>query len=138
MAGFGKAIEIANDKINDDFEHAKGLKEYILNKISSLENTIINSQQESGLPNIINVSFIGVDSATLITSLQNDVAISSGSACTSGSIEPSHVLRGMGIEGDRLNSAVRISFGRYTSKEDIDIALTKITDEVIRIRNYLN
>lgn len=69
IAGFGKAIEIANNKINDDFEHAKGLKEYILDKISSIENTIINGQKESGLPNIINVSFIGVDSKTLITSL---------------------------------------------------------------------
>ena len=84
------------------------------------------------------ISFSGVDSVTLVTSLQNDVAISSGSACTSGSIEPSHVLRGMGIEGDRLHSAVRISFGRYTTQEEIEMALDKITNEVIRIRVHLN
>ena len=136
IAGFGKAIELASNKIHDDMEHAKKLRHKIINKLSELDDVILNSSGQAGLPNIINVSFLGVDSQMLITSLQNDVAVSSGSACSSGSIEPSHVLRSMGIEGDRLNSAIRISYGRYTTPADIDNAMTTLTDEVTRIRNY--
>ena len=136
IAGFGKAIELASNKIHGDMEHAKKLRHEIINKLSELDDVILNSSGQAGLPNIINVSFLGVDSQMLITSLQNDVAVSSGSACSSGSIEPSHVLRSMGIEGDRLNSAIRISYGRYTTPDDIDNAMTTLTDEVTRIRNY--
>ncbi len=134
IAGIGCAVEIAKDSIEKDYENAVKLRQIIVNAFEKCDNTIINSKLDESLPNIINVSFMGVDSTSLITSLQYDVAISSGSACTSGAIEPSHVIKGMGIEGERLDSAVRISFGRTTNKNDLKIAIEKIIGEVNRIR----
>ena len=136
IAGLGKAIALASGNIRDDMEHAQKLRQKIIGKLNKLDDVVLNSPEQGGLPNIINASFLGVESQTLITSLQNEVAISTGSACSSGSIEPSHVLRSMGIEGDRLNSAVRISYGRYTTLDDLDNAMTKLISEVARIRDY--
>jgi len=137
IAGLAKAVEIAHNRIGKDLETATMLNRILRQGLARIEGATLNSPPQA-LPNIINISFTDIDSVTLVTSLQNDVAISSGSACTSGSIEPSHVLRGMGIEGDRLQSAVRISLGRYTTREDIEIALDMITNEVSRIRNLMN
>lgn len=137
IAGIGKAIEIAHNRMEEDLEAATMLNQILREGLARIEGVTQNTPPQS-LPNIINVSFADIDSVTLVTSLQNDVAISSGSACTTGSIEPSHVLRGMGIEGDRLQSAVRISLGRYTTRQQIESALTIITNEVSRIRNHLN
>ena len=114
--------------------HIAKLNKTIVEKLSKIKNSVMNTDLEHSLPNIINISFMGVDSVSLITSLQNDIAISSGSACTSGAIEPSHVITGMGLSDDRVNSAVRISVGRYTSHEELNIALEKIAHEVERIR----
>jgi cysteine desulfurase len=86
------------------------------------------------LPSIINVSFDHVSADSLMIALRNELAIASGSACNSGTIEASHVLRSMGIEGDRLYGAVRISFGRYTTKIDIQQAGRRICEEVTRLR----
>ena len=137
ITGLGKAVEIAHNRMDKDRETTSTINRILRQGLTRIEGVTFNSLPQA-LPNIINISFDGIDSVTLVTSLQNDVAISSGSACTSGSIEPSHVLRGMGIEGDRLQSAVRISFGRYTTQEEIKMALDKIANEVIRIRNHLN
>lgn len=136
IAGLGKAIALASGNIRDDMEHAQKLRREIIGKLNKLDDVVLNSPEQGGLPNIINASFLGVESQTLTTSLQNEVAISTGSACSSGTIEPSHVLRNMGIEGDRLNSAVRISYGRYTTLDDIDNAMTRLISEVARIRDY--
>ena len=86
------------------------------------------------LPNIVNVSFDQVSSDSLIIALRDSLAISSGSACNSGAIEASHVLRAMGIEGDRLYGAIRISFGRYTTATEIQNAGHAIVEEVTRLR----
>lgn len=134
IIGFAKAIEIAQNALEDDYQHAIKLRQIIVNAFEKLANVMINSPLDNSLPNIINVSFIGVDATSLITSLQYDVAISAGSACTSGAIEPSHVIQGMGIDGERLDSAVRISVGRTTKQDDLEIAIAKIINEVKRIR----
>ncbi len=134
IMGLAKAIEIASEQMDKDFEHVSNLSQYILDECQKVPNLKINGSLVDRLPNIINLSFIGVDSVSLITSLQHEVAISSGSACTSGAIEPSHVIKGMGIKGDRLDSAVRISIGRYSTLEDIINGLSRIIEEVARIR----
>ncbi len=136
VAGFAKAIEIAAQTINEDYEHAATLNKMMIESLREIDDILINSDLENSLPNILNISVLGVDSTSLITSLQHDIAISSGSACTSGAIEPSHVIKGMGIKGERLDSAVRISVGRYTNKDDLKTALDKIINEVERIRIY--
>ena len=134
IMGLAKAIEIASQKMSKDFEHVSSLSQHILKECQKVPDIEINGSLEYRLPNIINLSFIGVDSVSLITSLQHEVAISSGSACTSGAIEPSHVIKAMGIKGVRLDSAVRISIGRYSTLEDIDNGLSRIIEEVDRIR----
>ena len=134
IVGFGKAIKIAENNIDEDYMHIAKLNKTIVEQLSKIKDSVINTDLEHSLPNIINISFMGVDSVSLITALQNDIAISSGSACTSGAIEPSHVITGMGLSDDRVNSAVRISVGRYTSQGELNTALEKITHEVERIR----
>lgn len=134
IAGMATAFELANDLQNTDYEHAVTLQQALNKQLSKLYGVYFNGDQDRKLPNIINVSFEHVSSDSLIIALRDDIAISSGSACNSGAVEASHVLRSMGIEGDRLYGAVRISFGRYTSVEEIVQAGQRICQEVTRLR----
>lgn len=127
------ALELVNQNRIADYDHTKMLKKHLLKNIPAF---ILNGSQEFALPNIVNLSFENVSADALIIALRNDVAISSGSACNSGAIEASHVLRAMGIEGERLYGAVRLSFGRYTTLEDMDFAAKRLTEEVTRLRQF--
>jgi cysteine desulfurase len=113
IAAMATALAIAKQNMAKDYQHAKQLRSRLLNILSSLDGVRLNGNQNYALPHIINVSFENVSADSLIIALRNDIAIASGSACNTGAIEASHVLRAMGIEGDRLYGAVRISFGRY-------------------------
>ena len=103
-------------------------------KSTFLSGITLNGDQEAVIPNIINISFDEVSSDSLIIALRDQVAISSSSACNSGTVEVSYVLRAMGIEGERLYSAVRFSFGRYTTEQEIEQATNSICVEVTRLR----
>lgn len=127
------ALELVNQNRIADYDHTKMLKKHLLKNIPAF---ILNGSQEFALPNIVNLSFENVSADALIIALRNDVAISSGSACNSGAVEASHVLRAMGIEGERLYGAVRLSFGRYTTLEDMDFAAKRLTEEVTRLRQF--
>ena len=105
-----------------------------LNQLDCLEGFTLNADQESVIPNILNISFDDVSSDALIIALRNKVAISSGSACNSGKVETSYVLRAMGIEGERLYSAVRLSLGRYTTEQEIKQAGQLVCAEVICLK----
>jgi cysteine desulfurase len=137
IAGFKKAIEILKDRMYDDIKHYSGLKERLINKLKNdFGDKIIINSKESGnsLNNIINISFnpqrTSVDADTLLIKLDmNGIAVSSGSACTSGSVQPSHVLKAIGYDDETARSSLRISFGRENYEEDIDYfvdVLTKI------------
>jgi cysteine desulfurase len=117
-----------------DYQHCSHLLEILKTRLNQLDGVYYNGDQNNKLPHILNVSFDNVGSDSLIIALRNELAIASGSACNTGTIEASHVLRAMGIEGDRLYGAVRISFGRYTSEEDIKIASNCIVEKVIHLR----
>ncbi|MGR8998236.1 MAG: cysteine desulfurase family protein [Gammaproteobacteria bacterium] len=134
IAGMATAFELASDIRNADYEHAIALQHALTAQLNKLDGVFFNGDQDHKLPNIINVSFEHVSADSLIIALRDDIAISSGSACNSGAVEASHVLRSMGIEGDRLYGAVRISFGRYTSVEEIVQTGQRICQEVIRLR----
>lgn len=131
IVAMASALELASQKRISDYKHANILRRQLLENIPAF---ILNGSQDYVLPNIVNLSFENVSADTLILALRNEVAFASGSACNSGAIEASHVLRSMGIEGDRLYGAIRISFGRYTSLHDIDVAANQITQEVIRLQ----
>jgi len=134
IAGMATAFELANNTQDADYKHAKALARALTEQLSTLDGVYFNGDQEQKLPNIINVSFEHVSADSLIIALRDEVAIASGSACNSGAVEASHVLRAMGIEGDRLYGAVRISFGRYTSVDEIIWAGQRICEEVTRLR----
>ncbi|MDT8426986.1 MAG: aminotransferase class V-fold PLP-dependent enzyme [Methyloprofundus sp.] len=134
IAGMAKAFQLANDRLNDDTQHITSLRHAFLNQLENLGGITINGNPQSSLPNIINLSFEDVSSDSLIIALRDKVAISSSSACNSGAIEASYVLRAMGIEGERLYSAVRFSFGRYTTEQEIKQAGEIICTEVRRLR----
>jgi cysteine desulfurase len=125
------ALELVNQNRIADYDHAKMLKKHLLKNIPAFT---LNGSTSCILPNIVNLSFENVSADALIIALRNDVAISSGSACNSGAVEASHVLRAMGVEDERLYGAVRLSFGRYTSLDDIDFASKRLTEEVTRLR----
>ena len=135
IAAMTKAFEIANNSQDTDRRHAVLLESILRERLRKLGGVTYNGDQLAKVPNIINLSFDNVSSSSLITALRNEIAISSGSACNSGSIEASHVLRSMGIEGDQLYGAVRVSFGRYTSVIDMEEALERICEKVIRLRS---
>jgi len=107
-----KAFELAHERLNNDSQHITSLRHAFLEKLGGLDGITINGSSKSYLPNIINISFENVSSDSLIIALRDQVALSSSSACNSGAIEASYVLRAMGIEGERLYSVVRFSFGR--------------------------
>lgn len=134
IAGIATAFELANNVRDADYEHATALQQALTEQLGKLDGVYFNGSQECKLPNIINVSFENVSADSLIIALRDEVAIASGSACNSGAVEASHVLRSMGIEGDRLYGAVRISFGRYTTVDEITWAGQRICEEVTRLR----
>ncbi|WP_305908035.1 cysteine desulfurase family protein [Methylomarinum sp. Ch1-1] len=134
IVGMATAFQLAQKNLSKDFEHCRQLKRSLLDILLQVEGVTLNGGQEHALPNIINLSFDQVGSDSLIIALRDSLAISSGSACNSGAIEASHVLRAMGIEGDRLYGAIRISLGRYTTEAEIKKAGHAIAEEIRRLR----
>lgn len=134
IIGMATAFRIAHDLMLSDYQHSTCLEQILAAQLTQLEGIHFNGDQKHKLPNIVNVSFDQVSSDSLIIALRDEIAIASGSACNSGAIEASHVLRAMGIEGDRLYGAVRISFGRYTTEAEIQQAGQRICEEVTRLR----
>ena len=133
IAGFKKAVEILNEQKNSDIENYKKLKDYFISKLSSEfgEKIIINSKaSENSLPNIVNLSFKEkIDSDTLIIRLDmKGIAVSSGSACTSGAVQPSHVLKAIGYDDETAKSSLRISFGRENKMEEIDYLMEALME----------
>lgn len=136
IAGMAAAFSLACERREADAEHCRQLRQILRAALSKLEDIHWHGDQQQAVPHIVNVSFEGVGADALLIALRDSVAISNGSACNSGAIEPSHVLRAMGIEGDRLYGAVRISFGRYTTADEIEQAGQSICEAVIRLRKW--
>lgn len=139
IAGFKKAIEILKDEMNSDIEKYTELRNILLGELNSLfsDKIVVNSAKQGGmnLPNIVNISFnpetTKIDPDTLLIKLDmKGIAVSSGSACTSGSIQPSYVLKAIGYDDNTARSSVRISFGRFNIESDIE-SLIKGLKEII-------
>ena len=125
IVGMGKAFELAKRYLPEESLRLKKLREQFCEKLSQVGGIVFNGNQVHCVPGIVNVSFVGVDSEALLTALP-DVACSSGSACTTGSLEPSYVLRALGIEVLLARNALRFSFGRFTTAANIALAADKI------------
>lgn len=134
IVGFGEACRIAKEEMESDHQHAMALRERFLDKIKDLPLVTINGDLTQRVANNLNLAFDYVDGESLLMSLK-DIAVSSGSACTSASVEPSYVLQAIGLERELAHSALRLSFGRYTTQEDVDFAAEHLCQCVTRLRD---
>lgn len=134
IVGMGEALEIASKEMQQDYDHALKLRNRMLEGLKDMEAVTINGDLEQRLPNNLNVSFAFVEGESLLMALK-DLAVSSGSACTSASLEPSYVLRALGLDDELAHSSVRFSFGRMTTEAEIDHAVAQICQAVDKLRN---
>ncbi|MDW6003192.1 IscS subfamily cysteine desulfurase [Vibrio mangrovi] len=134
IVGMGEAFRIAKEEMQQDYDHAKKLRDRMLAGLEGMEAVTINGDLEQRLPNNLNISFAYVEGESLLMSLK-DLAVSSGSACTSASLEPSYVLRALGMDDELAHSSIRFSFGRFTTEEEVDYAVEQIRVAVDKLRD---
>jgi cysteine desulfurase len=133
IVGLAEAISVACQRFDEDSDHVLQVSRQFVEGIKSVGGFTMNGARSRCLPNILSISFAGLDAEALMANLP-DLGVSSTSACTSGALEPSHVLRAMGIEGDRLYGAIRFSFGRFTTTEEVGYAAERVVAEVSKLR----
>jgi|TARA_A100001015_G_scaffold58515_1_gene64442 cysteine desulfurase len=133
IVGMGEAFRIANKEMNQDCNKISKFHEKFLDKVKEIDHVYINGDLDNKVPNILNISFNFVEGESLIMGLK-DIAVSSGSACTSASLEPSYVLRALGRKDELAHSSIRFSFGRFTSDDDVNNTLDILANVVYRLR----
>lgn len=133
LAGMGDAFRLAAAELESDHRHISLLRKRFLTGLQALDGWTLNGHPEQHAPGIINIAFDGVDGESLLLALRG-IAVSSGSACMSATVEPSFVLRGIGLADALAQSAIRFSLGRYSTEKDIDIALNGLLETVPRLR----
>ena len=133
IVGMGEALRIAKIEMEKDLAKVNAFHKRFLEKVEEIDHIYINGDLNNKVPNILNVSFNFVEGESLIMGLK-DIAVSSGSACTSASLEPSYVLRALGRKDELAHSSIRFSFGRFTSDEDVDNTLKILGNVVHRLR----
>jgi cysteine desulfurase len=133
IVGMGKAFEIAQSGLEEEIVKLEALRESFLAGLQSLDGVSLNGSESSRVPGIVNLSFDGVDAESLMLGLR-DLAVSSGSACASATVEPSYVLRGIGLSDEQAHRALRFSIGRFTTEDDVAFASSQIVDVVSRLR----
>ncbi|WP_299015749.1 IscS subfamily cysteine desulfurase [uncultured Photobacterium sp.] len=133
IVGMGEAFRIAKEDMEKDYQHALALRNRLLKGLEGIEEMTINGDLEQRLPNNLNISFAFVEGESLLMALK-DLAVSSGSACTSASLEPSYVLRALGLDDELAHSSIRFSFGRFTTEEEVDYAIAQISTAVEKLR----
>lgn len=134
IAGFEKALELCRLEMQEDSKRILHLRNKLENGLLKIQGTKVNGHIQNRLPNTTNISFDGVKGENLMAALVQDIAVSAGSACTSASHEPSHVLKAMGLSDDEVHASLRFSLGRFTTEEEIDFVLEKILKQVENLR----
>ena len=133
IVGFGEAAAIAKEKMHDENARILALRNRFLKGVQGIEALQVNGALENRVAGNLNISVAGVDGETLLMSLR-DFALSTGSACTSASVEPSYVLKAIGVNDELAHASLRFSFGRFTTEEEIDFAIEKLTSVVDTLR----
>lgn len=136
IVGMGEAYRIAKAEREEEMARLRTLRDRLWQGISELDDVYLNGNLAQGAANILNVSFDHVEGESLIMALK-DLALSSGSACTSASLEPSYVLRALGISDELAHSSLRFSLGRFTTEEEIDYAIALVQKSVKRLRELM-
>lgn len=134
IVGMGEAFRIAKEEMAQDLEHVTKMRDRLLAGIKDMEQVFVNGDFDKRYPGNLNVSFNFVEGESLIMALK-DLAVSSGSACTSASLEPSYVLRALGLNDEMAHSSIRFSFGRFTTEEEIDYAIDLIKKAIGHLRD---
>ena len=134
IVGFGKAAEIARTDMAGDTERVSKLRDKLENALKVIDETYVNGNPAHRLPHVSNISFKYVEGEGLLMGFNKDIALSSGSACTSASLEPSYVLKALGLGDDLAHSSLRFGLGRYTTEEQIDFTIKAVTDTVLKLR----
>ncbi|AMO69054.1 cysteine desulfurase [gamma proteobacterium BDW918] len=133
IVGMGAACQLGRLEMAKDAEHALALRNQFWDGLKDMEQVFVNGDFEQRLPGNLNVSLAFVEGESLIMSLK-DLAVSSGSACTSASLEPSYVLRALGLNDELAHSSLRFSFGRFTTAEEVDYAIKQVRAAVEKLR----
>ena len=133
IVGMGEAFRIAREEMGVEQERIRALQQRLLKGLSGIEQTFVNGDLERRVPHNLNISFNYVEGESLIMGVKG-IAVSSGSACTSASLEPSYVLRALGRSDELAHSSLRMTIGRFTTEEEIDYAVSVLTDRVAKLR----
>ena len=134
IVGLGKACEIAGQEMATESERLQGLRDYMKAKFeNALDYVHVNGNMDHHLPGNLNMSFVYVEGESLLMGI-NDIAVSSGSACTSATLEPSYVLKALGLGDDVAHSSIRFGLGRFNTKAEVDYVSDKVIDVVLKLR----
>lgn len=134
IVGFGKAAELSLEEMGTDGARLSVLRDRLEHSLLQIPHTYVNGRRDSRLPHVTNISFQYIESQSLLMSLSKEVALSSGSACTSASMEPSYVLKAMGLDDDLAYASLRFSLGRFTTSEQIDRVIPLVARSVADLR----
>ncbi|MGC7589572.1 IscS subfamily cysteine desulfurase [Bisgaard Taxon 46] len=133
IVGMGEAYRICKEEMATEMPRLKALRDRLYNGLKDIEETYVNGSMEHRLDSNLNISFNYVEGESLMMSLR-DIAVSSGSACTSASLEPSYVLRALGLNDELAHSSIRFTLGRYTTEEEIDYTIELVKNAVNKLR----
>jgi len=134
IVGFGKACELCMVEMESDTKRISKLRNKLESALMQIEESYVNGSREHRLPHVCNISFKYVEGEGLLMGFNKNIALSSGSACTSASLEPSYVLKALGLGDDLAHSSLRFGLSRFTTEEEIDYTIKSITDTVLKLR----
>lgn len=134
IVGLGKACELCLNEMEADTKRISALRDKLENALTQIEESYVNGSKEHRLPHVSNISFKYVEGEGLMMGFNKNIALSSGSACTSASLEPSYVLKALGLGDDLAHSSLRFGLGRFTTEEQVDYTIKAVTDTVNKLR----
>jgi cysteine desulfurase len=134
IVGFGKACEICMNEMEEETKRLSALRDKLETALMTIEEAYINGSKQHRLPHVTNISFKYVEGEGLLMGFNKDIAVSSGSACTSASLEPSYVLKALGLGDDLAHSSLRFGLGRFTTEDQIDYTVEAVTKTVNKLR----
>ncbi|HEX7904955.1 MAG TPA: IscS subfamily cysteine desulfurase [Chitinophagaceae bacterium] len=135
IVGFGKACEICRTEMEEETKRVSALRDKLQNALLQIEESYLNGDKEHKLPHVTNISFKYVEGEGLMMGFNKNIAVSSGSACTSASLEPSYVLKALGLGDDLAHSSLRFGLGRFTTEDQIDYTIEQVTNTVNKLRD---
>ena len=133
IVGMGEAFRIAREEMASENERIRALQQRLYKGLQDIEQIFVNGDLERRVPHNLNISFNYVEGESLIMGIKG-IAVSSGSACTSASLEPSYVLRALGRSDELAHSSLRMTIGRFTTEEEIDFVIATLKDRVAKLR----